>query len=138
MRTPDPFAGIAAEEEFVSAACAAVAAWVPNAEAELHVLAAAHLQTATALHARSRRWSKLHASLRAMLSAAVGTELGALTWLRRHEQRLVDRYVGLEASAALDEAARRRLRRTLVPDAFDRFSRVDRLIMRREERGAYA
>lgn len=138
MRDSDPFARIAQEEELVSAACAAVAGWVENAAPELHRLAAAHLQTATALGARVRRWSKLHATLRAMLSAAVGTELGALTWLRKQEQRLVDGYVAIEAAAALDLSARRRLRRTLVPDAFERFSRVDRLIMLREERGAFA
>lgn len=135
---PGPFVAVAAAEELVAAGCAAVAGWVRGADAELHALAAAHLGTATALAARPRRWLKLSATLRATLAAAVGTELGALLWLRKQEQRLVDRYVELEASPALDEAARRRLRRQLVPAAFERFSRVDRLVMRREEQGAYA
>ena len=39
----DVFAAVAAQEELLSAACAATAHWVPDAEAELHALAAAHL-----------------------------------------------------------------------------------------------
>lgn len=134
----DPFAAVAAGEEFVAAACAAVAGWVPDAEDELHALAAAHLEAAHRLDGRPHRWLKLLVTLRATLAAAVGTSLGALTWLRKQEQRLVDRYVEIEATAALDEAERRQLRRKLVPDAFERFSRVDRLIMLREERGVFA
>jgi hypothetical protein len=134
----DPFAAVAAEEEFVAAACAAVATWVPGAEAELHALAAAHLETATRLSARPRRWPKLLATLRATLAAAIGTELGALVWLRRQQQRLVERYIDLEAVAPLDDGARRRLRRELVPAAFERFARVDQWIMLREEQGAFA
>ncbi len=134
----DPFAAVAAQEEFVAAACAAVAGWVPDAEAELHELAAAHLQAAARLAARPRRWLKLHVTLRATLAAAIGTELGALTWLRKQEQRLIDQYVALEASPSLMEDERQRLRRVLVPAAFERFARVDHFIMLREEQGAYA
>lgn len=138
MRKIDPYAAVAAQEEFVAAACAATAQWVPEAEPELHALAAAHLAAATALGARPRRWPKLLATLRATLAAAIGTELGALTWLRRQEQLLIDCYVTLEASSALAADERLRLRRELVPAAFGRFARVDRWIMLREEQGAYA
>jgi hypothetical protein len=138
MERPDPFAAVAAQEEFVAAACAAVASWVPDEEADLHGLAASHLSVAMGMAARPRRWLKLHVTLRATLAAAVGTELGALTWLRRQEQRLIDQYVALEASPALTEAQRRRLRRELVPAAFDRFARVDQWIMLREEQGVFA
>ncbi|MCA1662811.1 MAG: hypothetical protein LC659_00790 [Myxococcales bacterium] len=138
MRKIDRFAAAAAQEEFVAAACAATAHWVPDAEAELHALAAAHLAGATALGARKRRWPKLLATLRATLAAAIGTELGALTWLRRQEQLLIDCYVALEASTTLTPEERLRLRRALVPAAFSRFQRVDRWIMLREEQGAYA
>lgn len=132
------FAAAAAQEEFVAAACAATAHWVPDAEAELHALAAAHLAAAVSLGARRRRWPTLMATLRATLAAAIGTELGALTWLRRQEQLLIDCYVGLEASPSLSPEERLRLRRELVPSAFSRFARVDRWIMRREEQGAFA
>lgn len=135
---PDPFAAVAVEEEFVAAACAAVAHWVPYGEAELHALAAAHLEVATRFCAPPRRWLKLHVTLRATLAAAIGTELGALQWLRKQEQRLIDCYVALEGSTALDELERLRLRRQLVPAAFERFSRVDQWIMSREEQGVYA
>jgi hypothetical protein len=138
MERPDPFAAVAAQEEFVGAACAAVASWVPDAEADLHGLAASHLGVAMGMAARPRRWLKLHVTLRATLAAAVGTELGALTWLRKQEQSLIDQYVALEASPALTEAQRRRLRRELVPAAFERFARVDQWIMLREERGVFA
>ncbi|HEY2747230.1 MAG TPA: hypothetical protein VGL86_21555 [Polyangia bacterium] len=142
MAGRDPFAAAAAEEELVAAACAAAARWVPGAEAELHALAAAHLATATALTrtatARPRRWRAFYAGLQAMLAAAVGTELGALTWLRKQEQRLLDVYVALEGSSTLTAMERQRLRFELVPTAFERFGRVDRWIMRREEQGAYA
>ena len=87
---------------------------------------------------RPRRWPKLLATLRATLAAAIGTELGALTWLRRQEQLFIDCYVALEGSATLSLDERRRLRRELVPAAFERFARVDRWIMLREEQGAFA
>jgi len=132
------FAAVAAQEELVAAACAATAHWLPDAEAELHALAAAHLSVATELGVKPRRWIKLLASLRATLAAAIGTELGALTWLRRQEQLLIDCYVALEGSLALGADERLRLRRLLVPAAFARFARVDRWIMLREERGAFA
>ncbi|HWE28305.1 MAG TPA: hypothetical protein VHB97_09905 [Polyangia bacterium] len=129
---------MAAQEELVAAACAATAHWLPGAEAELHALAAAHLAVARGFGVRQRRWLKLLATLRATLAAAVGTELGALTWLRRQEQLLIDCYVALEGSSALTADERLHLRRELVPAAFLRFARVDRWIMRREEQGAFA
>jgi hypothetical protein len=135
---PQLYTSISAGEEFLAAACAAVAGWVPDAEDELHALAATHLDTATLLHARPRRWLKQLVSLRATLAAAIRSGLGALVWLRRQEQRLVDAYMALEASPQLAGEDRRRLRRHLVPSAFERFSRVDRLIMLREEQGVYA
>jgi hypothetical protein len=138
MRKIDRFAAAAAQEEFVAAACAATAQWVPEAEAELHALAAAHLAASRSFGVRPRRWTKLLAALRATLAAAIGTELGALTWLRRQEQLLLDCYVALEGAEALEADERRRLRRELVPAAFERFARVDRWIMLREERGAFA
>ena len=122
----------------MAAACAATAHWVPDAVAELHALAAAHLAAATALGVRQRRWRKLLATLRATLAAAIGTEMGALTWLRRQEQLLIDCYVALEGSTSLTPEERLRLRRELVPAAFSRFARVDRWIMLREEQGAFA
>jgi hypothetical protein len=129
---PDPFAAVAAEEEFVAAACAAVSQWVPDAAAELHRLAAAHLQAAIALSARPRRPLRLLATLRATLSAAVGTELGALGWLRKQEQRLVDRYVVTADSAALDAGERTLLMRERIPAQFERFACVDQLLLLRE------
>jgi hypothetical protein len=138
MDDPDPFLGVAGGEEFVAAACAVVSSWVPAAEEELAAIAASHLDTATRLRARPRRWLKLLVTLRATLAAAARTELGALVWLRRQEQRLVDAYVALEGSPQLLPADRQTLRRQLVPSAFERFSRVDRLIMLREETGVYA
>jgi hypothetical protein len=138
MTQADPFAVVAAQEELIAAACAAVAHWVPGAEAELHALAASHLAAAGTATVRPRRWRRLHATLQAALAAAIGTELGALVWLRRQEQRLIDGYMTLEASPALSAEERRRLRRERVPAAFERFARVDRWIMRREERGVFA
>ena len=132
------YAAVAAQEELVAAACAATAHWVPDAEAELHALAAAHLSVATELGVKPRRWIKLLTSLRATLAAAIGTEMGALTWLRRQEQLLIDCYVALEGALALGADERLRLRRERVPAAFARFARVDSWIMLREERGAFA
>jgi len=138
MARTDRFAAVAAQEEFVAAACAATAHWIPNAEAELHALAAAHLATATRLGVKPRRWPRLLALVRATLAAAIGTQLGALTWLRRQEQLLIDCYVTLEGASSLDPSERLRLRRELVPAAFERFQRVDRWIMLREEQGVFA
>jgi hypothetical protein len=72
------------------------------------------------------------------LAAAIGTEMGALTWLRQQQQRLLDGYVEAEGLSTLTVAERLRLRRELVPAAFERFQRVDHWIMLREEQGAYA
>ena len=132
------YAAVVAQEELVAAACAATAQWVPGAEADLHALAAAHLAVAKELGVRPRRWVGLFAALRATLAAAIGTELGALTWLRRQEQLLIDCYVALEGATGLDADERLRLRRERVPAAFARFQRVDRWIMLREEQGAFA
>src|SRR4051812_11309819 len=121
MLRPDPFAAIASEEEFVAAACAAASTWVPDLEADLHTMAAAHLAVATRWLPRPRRWLKLLANLRATLAAAIGTEMGALTWLRKQQQRLLDAYVDLEASPALGPLERQLLREELVPAAFERF-----------------
>jgi hypothetical protein len=137
-RRTDPFAAVAAQEELAAAACAAVAHWVPAAEAELHALAASHLTAAATGRSRPRRWLRLHGTLRAMLAAAIGTELGALLWLRAQEQRVIDCYVALEGASTLSADERRRLRRERVPAAFERFARVDRWIMLREERGVFA
>jgi hypothetical protein len=134
----DPFATVAAREEFVAVACSVVAGWVRPAEADLDVLASEHLEAASRLKARPQRWLKLQVALRALLAALVGDELGALVWLRKQEQRLVDGYVALEEQADLRPDERLRLRQRLVPAAFDRFSRVDRLIMLREEQGVFA
>jgi len=138
MTTNEVFARVAAAEELVAAACAAVAEWVPDCKRELSVLAEEHLRVAVRFAAKPRRWLKLRMAINAMLATAVGTRLGVLAWLRTQEQRLVDAYVALEASPLFDDDERRQLRRALVPAAFERFSRVDQLIMTREEEGVYA
>jgi hypothetical protein len=138
MASRDPFTEVATQEELLAQACAAVASWVPDAARELHALGASHQRAATAMAARSRRWLRLHVTLRATVAAAIGTDLGALVWLRAQEQRLIDCYVTLEGSAALSPDERRQLRRELVPAAFERFARVDQWIMLREEQGVFA
>jgi hypothetical protein len=134
---PSCFDHVASAEELLAAACSAVAEHAPAHRTQLLQLADEHLRVAVRLDMRARRWLKLRMTIAATLAAAVGTELGALSWLRTQEQRLVDDYVALEGSPGLDEEERRLLRRTLVPAAFERFSRVDQLIMAREE-GVYA
>jgi hypothetical protein len=138
MTKNEPFAAVAAAEELVAAACAAVAEWVPDCERELSALAEEHLRVAVRFAAKPRRWLKQRMAINAMLATAVGTRLGVLGWLRTQEQRLVEAYVAIEASPALDVDDRQELRRALVPAAFERFSRVDQLIMTREEEGVYA
>jgi hypothetical protein len=138
MTANHAFAGVAAMEEMLAVACAVVAEWVPDCETPLGELAEAHRRAAVELMVRPRRWLKLRMTVAAMLGGGVGTKLGALGWLRTQEQRLVDDYVALEGSPALDLGDRHRLRRALLPAAFERFSRVDQLIMTCEEEGAYA
>jgi hypothetical protein len=137
MKTIDPFGRVAAAEELVAAACAAVAEWVPQHADELSTLSSEHLEAAVRFAAKPRRWLKLRMTIKATLAAAVGSPLGALAWLRKQEQRLVDEYVALEArTLTVDD--RRRLRQHFVPAAFERFARVDQLIMMREAEGVYA
>jgi hypothetical protein len=136
---PDPFAVVADEEERLAAACAALSYWLPELAAGLHALAAEHRAAAQHLaQARPRRWRARRATVRATMAAALGSDLGVLEWLRALEQRLLDRYVDLEADSALGDGTREHLRRVLVPAAFERFVRVDQWIMLREEQGAYA
>src|SRR5215470_15081006 len=132
MERAHEFETVAAREEFVAVACSVVSGWVKPAESDLDVLASEHLEAASRMRVKPRRWLKLQVALRALLAALVVDELGALVWLRRQEQRLVDDYMALEGSDALSLESRQRLRQKLVPAAFDRFSRVDRLIMLRE------
>ena len=138
MKKSEPFGRVAAAEELVAAACAAVAEWVPDHEATLSALAAEHLGVAVRFDVKPRRWLRMRMTIKATLAAAIGTQLGALAWLRTQEQRLVDAYIALESAAHLLPDERRLLRRKLVPAAFERFSRVDQLIMMREEEGVYA
>src|SRR5438034_6321217 len=120
MERLDAFVRVAGVEELAATACAVAASWVPDCEAELNALAAEHWTAARQLHARPRRWLQRLVTLRGTVAAAVGSPLGALQWLRAQEQRLVDAYVALEGSLELDDSARQRLRRQLVPAAFER------------------
>lgn len=133
MKIRECFTRVGAGEELVAAACAAVAEWVPDAKDELHGLSEAHLRVAVRFKVKPKRWLRLRMTLKATLAAAVGTDLGALKWLRKQEQQLVDLYVALEGAGGLDDEQRQQLRQHIVPSAFERFSRVDRLIMAREE-----
>ena len=134
----DPHRAVADGEERLAAACAAVAMRLKVPEA-LHAIAGGHLQAARALKARpNARWRDLQAALLAALASSVGGELGALVWLRKQEQRLLDHYMALEGAPVLTPLERQRLRRYLIPGAFARFAAVDRLIMEREGEGAYA
>lgn len=134
----DPYRAIAEGEEQLAAECAAVATRLEAPDA-LHIVTGEHLQAARALKARpNTRWRDWQAALLATLASSVGGEVGALVWLRKQEQRLLDRYMALEQSATLLPLERQRLRRYLIPGAFARFAKVDRLIMERESEGAYA
>ncbi|HEX4459832.1 MAG TPA: hypothetical protein VIA18_17760 [Polyangia bacterium] len=134
----DPYRAIADGEERLAAACAAVASRLDAPDA-LHVVTGEHLHAARALKARrNTRWRDLQIALLAAVASSVGGEVGALVWLRKQEQRLLDHYMALEQSPTLSPLERQRLRRYLIPGAFARFARVDRLIMQRESEGAYA
>jgi len=134
----DPFCAVADGEERLAAACAAVATRLDAPDA-LHVVTGEHLQAARALKARpNTRWRDLQAALLATLASSVGGELGALVWLRKQEQRLLDRYMALESAPKVTPLERQRLRRYLIPGAFARFAQVDRLIMQRESEGLFA
>ena len=139
MKPPfDPYRGVADGEERLAAACAAVADRLAGPD-ELHRVTGEHLQAARALQARpNTRWRDLQLMLLATLASSVGGELGALVWLRKQEQRLLDRYMALEQSRQLAPLERQRLRRYLIPGAFARFALIDRLIAQREAEGAYA
>jgi hypothetical protein len=133
----DPYRNIAEGEEHLAAACAAVADRLAQPDV-LHKLSGEHLRAATELCVRPRkRWRELRLTLLVTLALSVGGELGALTWLRRQEQRLVDEHTALAVSPRLAELDRQRVRRRLVPGAFARFAQIDRLIQEREQEGVY-
>jgi hypothetical protein len=68
------------------------------------------------------------AAARALLKAALEPG-GTLGWLREREHRSVRSYLALDTVAGLDDETRRRLRRVLIPAAYDRYTRVDRLLL---------
>lgn len=134
----DPYRVVAEGEERLAAECAAVATRLASPDV-LHLVTGEHLQAARALKARpSTRWRDWQAALLATMASSVGGEVGALVWLRKQEQRLLDHYMALEQSPALLPLERQRLRRYMIPGAFARFAIVDRLIMEREGESAYA
>lgn len=120
-------ARIGALEEELEATCAALAT-LSLAGDELGALAAEHREAAAKLRAtRPRVWTAL-ASAQATVRGLLASERAALAWLRGREHRLVRAYLALETSGGLSDVVRARVRRYLLPAAFDRLQRVDRLV----------
>lgn len=116
------------EEEELEAACAALASLIPIREDELREMAGEHRLAAGRLLGRRPRARASWSALRAVLVGLVRDHDQALAWLRAREHALVRAYLALDARAELDDDARALLRRTLIPTAFDHFTRIDRLL----------
>jgi hypothetical protein len=124
-------ARIGEKELELASAVAAIAARMTAAD-ELTALCREHLAAAARLGAHGGgQPATVAATLRSVALGAVllrRDHAGALAWLREREHELVTAYMALEADLALDAAARQALRRELLPAAFGRFARVDRLV----------
>ena len=119
------------EEEELEAACAALAALVADGD-QLRRMAGEHQQAAGILLGERTRSRALFASMRAVLTAMVRSDERALAWLREREHKLVRSYLALDCREDLDVSVRQLLRRVLLPAAFERFTRVDRLLASRD------
>jgi len=117
------------DEEELEAACAALASLTTRSSDELRRLAGEHQKVAGVLLGMRPRGRVVLASMRAALTVVVRNEERALTWLRDREHRLVRAYLALDYRVDLDESTRMMVRRVLLPAAFDRFTRVDRLLV---------
>jgi hypothetical protein len=123
------------DEEELEAACAALASlFSSSGDGELRRLAGEHQKSAGVLLGIRPRGRVLMASMRAVLTVLVRNEVRALTWLRDREHQLVRSYLALDCRADVDETTRLMIRRVLLPIAFDRFTRVDRLLAEHEHR----
>jgi hypothetical protein len=118
------------EEEELEAACAALASLLEPGD-ELGSMAAEHRRAASMLLGERPRMRALLSSMRAVFTAMVRNEARALAWLRDREHQLVRSYLALDCREDLDEATRQLVRRTLLPAAFERFTRIDRVLAER-------
>jgi hypothetical protein len=119
------------EEEELEAACVALASLTSTGNDELRRLAGEHQKAASVLVGTRSRGRVILASMRAVLTALVRNDTRALAWLREREHALVRDYLALDCRDGLDETTRQLVRRVLLPTAFDRFTRVDRLLVER-------
>jgi hypothetical protein len=138
----EPWRHLAEEELGLASACAALATRLDQAAAELTTLVDEHLWAAACLAPGGAPTDRpLSTTLRQLATAAATVARGeraALSWLREREHRLVLAYLALD-DESLDEPARRRLRQTLLPAAYARFTAVDRLVAAHEaDEGALA
>src|SRR5581483_4865714 len=116
-------------EAELSAACWALAGLRSSNELkrEFARLADEHREAAEALGARGARMHEVLAAARALVQAALEPG-GTIGWLREREHALIRDYLALDTVAAVDDETRKRLRRELLPAAYDRYTRVDRLL----------
>jgi hypothetical protein len=120
-------------EAGLSAACWALAGLrdAPELRREFARLADEHRAAAETLGARGARMHEVLEAARALVQAALEPG-GTIGWLREREHRLIRNYLALDTISGLDDATRRRLRRELLPAAYDRYTRVDRLLVLHE------
>jgi hypothetical protein len=138
---PTRLAVLAAEEVKLAAACSALAERLGDPRGELTALVDEHLASAARLAPEGVQVERrvLEATVRSLFLAAtrlVRGEAGLYGWLREREHRLVRSYMALEETDALDDDGLRALRRVLLPSAFARFARADRLASAAEAREA--
>jgi hypothetical protein len=110
-------------EAELAAACSAITALRPD-EA-FSGLAREHRETATRLRRGGAPLRELYAAGRALWAMLRG---GAVAWLRAREHQLVCAYLSVDTVLGLDDETRAALRREWLPAAFDRYTRVDRML----------
>jgi hypothetical protein len=127
---------LARGEAEVAARLATIAAAAGGSEAPVlaalaieHAAAEAVLNAAAGMSGSALEDDEALAPLReeAVRRLVAGPE-AALAWLLAAEHTLVGSYLALDRMPGLSEDHRRALRREWLPDAFDRFTRLDRLI----------
>src|SRR5947209_862020 len=126
-------------EAELSAACWALAGLrnAPELKREFARLADEHHDAAETLGASGARMHEVLAAARALMHAALEPG-GTIGWLHAREHKLIREYLALDTVATVDDETRRRLRRELLPAAYDRYTRVDRLLAASEADAATA
>ena len=130
MNTRTRLSQLGDAEARLAIACAFLVPRRASESEALALLASEHREAAARLGRSISAARGAIARAEAWLSAR--RRSGAIAWLAAEEHALVRAYLTLDLAPDLDDETRRQLRHELLPAAYDRFTRADRLVAARD------